>query len=102
MLSGSGSAAMIAPAAGFAVPLYLLSINVVGFVMAAFDKAQARKQKRRVPEKMLFAVALFGGSAGMYLSMRLFHHKTKHKRFMIGLPAILLAQAAALYAAWRL
>ncbi len=90
--------------AGTAVSLYiyLLLINAVSFFMAAKDKSQARKGKRRVPEKTLFLTAFLGGSAGMYLSMRLFHHKTKHKRFMLGLPAILLAQAAAVFLVGRL
>ncbi|MBQ5843177.1 MAG: DUF1294 domain-containing protein, partial [Clostridia bacterium] len=50
----------------------------------------------RIPEKTLFLTALFGGSLAMYITMLVIRHKTKHKRFMIGLPVIALAQAVLL------
>lgn len=76
------------------MPVYLCCVNAAGFLLAAFDKRRAVSGKYRVPEKALFLLAFLGGAAGMYLSMRCFHHKTRHKRFMIGLPAIMAAQAA--------
>ena len=60
--------------------------------MSAVDKSAAKRHKWRVPEKNLFAVSLLGGAVGTLISMLLFRHKTKHKRFMIGIPLIILAQ----------
>ena len=60
--------------------------------MSAVDKSAAKRHKWRVPEKNLFAVSLLGGAVGALISMLLFRHKTKHKRFMIGIPLIILAQ----------
>lgn len=72
--------------------LYLAAINLAAFVMCFWDKKKAEKGKWRVSEKTLFILALFGGSLGLYVSMRMFHHKTRHKRFMIGVPLIFLLQ----------
>ena len=71
---------------------YLILLNIVGFIMSAVDKSAAKRHKWRVPEKNLFAVSLLGGAVGTLISMLLFRHKTKHKRFMIGIPLIILAQ----------
>ena len=56
------------------------------------DKRKARRDKWRISEKTLFLLALAGGSAGSLLGMKLFHHKTRHRLFTIGMPAILLVQ----------
>lgn len=72
--------------------VYFIIVNIVGFIMSAVDKGAAKRHKRRVPEKDLFAVSLLGGSVGTLISMLIFRHKTKHKRFMIGIPLIILAQ----------
>lgn len=71
---------------------YLLIINLTGFLLSAWDKRQARRGGWRVRERTLFAAALLGGTPGVYLSMLLFRHKTRHLRFMLGLPLILLIQ----------
>ena len=71
---------------------YLLLINAIAFFVCAFDKRAARKHRWRIPEKTLFLLAILGGSVGLYLSMLLFHHKTKHKKFTVGLPVILFLQ----------
>ena len=63
--------------------------------MTVSDKSRAKKHKRRVPEKTLFLTAAFGGSIAMYLTMLTVRHKTKHKRFMIGLPLIIFVQTGA-------
>lgn len=60
------------------------------------DKLQAKNGGFRVSEKSLFALSIIGGSVGMYTAMRLIRHKTLHKRFMIGLPIIILLQSALL------
>jgi uncharacterized membrane protein YsdA (DUF1294 family) len=61
-----------------------------------YDKYAAKRKKARIPEKTLFLTALFGGSLAMYITMLVIRHKTKHKRFMVGLPVIALAQAVLL------
>lgn len=72
-------------------------INVVGFILVALDKQKARKKLWRIPEKTFFLIALVGGSIGIYVSMLLFRHKTKHWYFMIGIPAIFAAELIILY-----
>lgn len=72
--------------------IYLMIISIIAVIMTVSDKAKARKHKRRIPEKTLFLTAALGGSAAMYLTMLTIRHKTKHKRFMIGLPLIIILQ----------
>lgn len=73
---------------------YLAVINLAAFAVCGWDKRCARRQRRRVPEKTLFLLAAVGGAAGMYAGMLTFRHKTKHWYFVVGIPALLLAQAA--------
>lgn len=74
--------------------VYLLMINVVGFLLMGIDKLRAKKQVWRVPEKTLFLMALIGGSIGTNVGMYVFRHKTKHWYFVIGMPLILIVQIA--------
>ena len=76
--------------------VYLLEINVVALILGAVDKIRARTGKWRVPEGALLLSAALGGAAGLLLTMLLLRHKTKHKKFILGVPAILLAQVALL------
>lgn len=71
---------------------YLFVINLLAFLLMFNDKARARNRKRRIPEKTLFTAAWLGGSLGALLGMNIFRHKTKHKSFTIGIPAILVIQ----------
>ena len=88
---------------------YLLVMNLVTFFVFGFDKWKAKyKEKhetaRRVPEKTLFLLAALGGSVGALLGMRVWHHKTLHKSFRFGIPAILILQIvipAGLYLYWN-
>ena len=73
--------------------LYLLVINLLSIVLCVADKRKAIKSKRRIPEKVLFSASIFGGALFMYITMKTIRHKTLHKRFMIGLPLIILLQA---------
>lgn len=73
---------------------YLVVINLAGAIAVLVDKSRARRHQWRVPEKTLFLLAIFGGTPGVYLTMRAIRHKTLHKRFMIGLPLIFAAQVA--------
>ncbi len=74
--------------------IYLFVINFAGVIAVLLDKHRARRGKWRIPEKTLFLLAALGGTPGVYLTMRAIRHKTLHKRFMIGLPAIFIAQMA--------
>lgn len=69
-------------------------ISLLSVILTVSDKNRARKGKWRIPEHTLFAAAILGGAAAMYATMRKIHHKTRHKRFMIGLPLIIILQAA--------
>lgn len=71
-----------------------LLINFTAFFLFGADKRRAKRGRRRISEKTLFLSALAGGSLGAILGMRFFHHKTLHKRFRFGLPAILALQLA--------
>lgn len=73
---------------------YILVMSIVAFCVCGADKFAAQRQKSRVPEKVLFLLSALGGSVGMYLGMFTFHHKTKHWYFVVGIPAIILVQAA--------
>ena len=66
---------------------YLAAINVVLYALMGLDKLFAKLQKRRIPEKTLFAFAIVGGALGGTLGMYGFRHKTLHKTFAIGFPA---------------
>ncbi|MBQ6129327.1 MAG: DUF1294 domain-containing protein [Lachnospiraceae bacterium] len=71
------------------VLVYFAVINLAGFVSMAVDKSKARRNKWRIPEATLFLFAIFGGSLGCLLGMRIFRHKTQKPKFYIGIPAIL-------------
>lgn len=69
-------------------------VNVVTFIIYGIDKYKAIKEKWRIPEATLLLMAVFGGSIGAWLGMRVFHHKTMHKKFYIGVPTIIILQIA--------
>ena len=70
---------------------YLLAINAVTFIVYGIDKYKAKKAKWRISEATLL---LLGGSVGAWVGMKVWHHKTMHKKFKYGIPAILLIQIA--------
>ena len=72
----------------------LAAVNVAAFAAMGIDKAKAKAGAWRVPEATLFLLAVLGGSVGGILGMQLFRHKTKHKPFTVGFPAILVCQLA--------
>ena len=72
--------------------IYLLIINIIAFFAMWVDKTRARKNKWRISEPTLLGLALLGGSIGGMVGMYTFRHKTKKKRFTIGLPFILILQ----------
>ena len=71
---------------------YLIFINLTGFFAMGLDKHKARKKKWRIREGTLFLLAALGGSAGSWIGMYVFHHKTRHWYFVVGMPAILCLQ----------
>lgn len=73
--------------------LYFLVINLAAFIMYGIDKRKAIKKKWRIPENMLIGIVLIGGGIGAELGMHIFRHKTRHKKFTIGVPAIVVIQA---------
>ena len=73
---------------------YLLAINAVAFIIYGIDKYKAQKAKWRISEATLLLLAILGGSIGAWMGMKVWHHKTMHKKFKYGIPAILLIQIA--------
>lgn len=73
---------------------YLLAVNLLTFVIYGIDKCKARHSRWRIPEATLLILAAIGGSIGALAAMKVFRHKTLHKRFRYGVPALLLVQAA--------
>ena len=71
---------------------YLIAINAITFITNGIDKWKARKNKWRIPESTLLLLAVFGGSIGAFLGMRVWRHKTMHKKFKYGIPSILVLQ----------
>ena len=79
------------------LPLYLLTVNAAAFLLMLIDKQKAKKHKWRIPEATLMGTAALGGSIGALAGMYTFRHKTKHPKFTIGIPAILIAHLVIAY-----
>ena len=73
---------------------YLLAINIVSLFLYGIDKYKAKKNKWRISEATLLMMAAIGGSIGAWAGMRLWHHKTMHKKFKYGIPLISIMQIA--------
>ena len=74
--------------------IYLVVINVVTFFMYGIDKWKAKNSKWRIRETALLGLAVLGGSIGAWLGMKVWRHKTQHKKFKYGVPAIIIVQLA--------
>ena len=72
--------------------LYLLIINALGLLLMLADKRKAQKNLWRIPERTLMTVAALGGSLGCLIGMYAFRHKTRHRKFVIGVPVLLIVQ----------
>ena len=75
----------------------LIVLNIVTFLIYGIDKWKAKQGSWRISEATLLILAVIGGSIGALLGMKIWHHKTMHKKFKYGLPLILLAQIALIY-----
>ncbi len=73
--------------------VYLICISAVGVIMTVYDKSAARHKKRRVPERTLLFLGFLGAALPMFITMQIIRHKTKHAKFMIGLPVEFLLHA---------
>ena len=76
------------------VLIWIIAVNIIGFVLMMRDKQYAQEGKRRVRERTLLSTAAVGGSLGIYAGMYKFNHKTLHKKFTIFVPVIMLIQVA--------
>ena len=73
---------------------YLLAINCLSFILFGLDKNKAKKGKWRISEATLLMMVVIGGSIGAWVGMRLWHHKTMHKKFKYGIPIIIIMQVS--------
>jgi len=69
---------------------FLIILNFFSFIVVGYDKYQAKNRGWRVSERSLFLVALVGGAIGVYLGMRSFRHKTRHRKFSYGIPVLVI------------
>ena len=74
--------------------LYLAAISLTSILVTVADKRRARRRKWRVPEATLLLLSALGGSAAMFVTMKIIRHKTQHRKFMWGIPTIFVLQAA--------
>ena len=81
--------------------IYLAVISLVAIIMTVSDKRRARQHRWRISEAALLLVSALGGRVAMLLTMLLIHHKTKHLKFMLGIPLIIVAQIALALLLWR-
>ena len=77
---------------GVYILYYLIAINVITFLIYGIDKFKAKKGKWRIPESTLLLLAIIGGSIGAWFGIKVWHHKTLHKKFKYGIPLIVIIQ----------
>ena len=82
--------------------IYLAAISVISVIITVADKIKAIKHRYRISERTLLVLSALGGSAAMYITMLLIRHKTRHLKFMLGIPAIILVQLLAAFLVWRI
>lgn len=78
--------------AGDKMIIYLVCINIIGFLAIALDKYKAKHHQWRILERRLLWIAFIGGGVGTYLGMYITHHKTHKRKFYLGVPLICLFQ----------
>ena len=80
---------------------YLIIINILAMFFTVSDKLRAIKHKRRISEFTLMTIAALGGSVTMLITMLIIRHKTRHLKFMLGIPVIILIQLIIVFLIWR-
>lgn len=70
--------------------IYYILITLYASVLTIYDKSMALKRRRRISENALMYIGLLGGAGGMFLTMKFIHHKTRVKKFMVLLPAMIV------------
>lgn len=75
---------------------FIIGLNILTFLLMGYDKRASRANMRRIPENLFFLLAAPGGSAGVWLGMKAFRHKTKHIRFVYGIPLLVVVHTALL------
>lgn len=83
------------------VTIWFAAASIALFIIMGVDKYCAKVGARRVPEARLFKIALFGGAPGGWLGMQVFRHKTRHRKFALGFPALAVVQLAILWYLWN-
>lgn len=76
---------------------YLMIINLIGYFIMYIDKKKAINNNYRIPEKNLFLICIMGGSLGLLIGMYKFHHKTRHNKFVYGVPLVLIVNIIVIY-----
>mgnify|MGYP001022385141 FL=1 len=71
---------------------YFITVNVLGLVLFGIDKWKAKHDKWRISEATLLSVTAIGGSIGAWVGMKVWHHKTMHKKFKYGIPLVMVLQ----------
>ena len=81
---------------------YIAIISLISIIVCVYDKVISKKNRveLRIPEAVLLLLSALGGSVAMFVTMLLIRHKTKHVKFMLGIPIIMILQAAAVYAVY--
>ena len=74
--------------------IYLSVVNLLAVIVCTYDKIAAKHGMKRIRESTLLWISVFGGAAAMYMTMRIIRHKTKHNKFMVTLPLVILLQTA--------
>ncbi len=82
--------------------IYFIAVSVISVIITIHDKRAAARHARRVSERRLLILSALGGSVAMYITMQLIRHKTLHAKFMLGIPAIMVAQLALLLVGARI
>lgn len=82
--------------------IYLAAVSVMAVTLTVSDKRRAKARRYRISEFTLMLFAALGGSVAMLLTMLMIHHKTRHAKFMVGIPVIIVLQLAFAFAVWRL
>lgn len=83
------------------VTIWFVAASIALFIIMGVDKYCAKIDARRVPEARLFKIAVFGGAVGGWIGMQVFRHKTRHRKFALGFPALAVLQLAILWYLWN-